>query len=609
MKRKISWIVFLSLALSGMAWADSNDPILPGPKVMGVADGLGIGSLISTAVMATPTKADGTGGDVIVWGYRKNGHSGNYNWNGHNVGFEWFQYSSLDDRPKFESVKDLKDPGHPLYGQKISRIFTTAHTIFVQTDSNENGELWGWGDTLYGTAGCVGTGYETGVDSTNAFADYGYPYVNRRMLDGTYVHGPHYQARPCPIFSMTVPTGPYGVPIHEKIKWVDGGEYNVIALTTEGKVYTWGHNYFHQTTRLVKTDPGCTPYDYLAKGVPLDITHYFVDDKTGEPETVVVIGGGYEQQYVVTQNKSTKKYTLWGWGRSFGSSLTDASLLNPTVDDYQVCGTINDFAVPAPIRMHQYDQYADKIIYVNGGYGWTGVLLNDGSVYGSGLLRQLGQGNGSTDDSVFTYNPVLIMGGNSGYPAVSQLIVRYIGGVVALKDDPQSIYTWGGYGDTTIGAYSQVYGDKPMKHQLAGNLKSLGATKEAVFYLTDDNRLYGVGYNDQGVINVCPDTNLNTSWDWYYNNWENKNSMNWFTGNTPENLSPYSGGYRIPYEDWVDVTGKPFCVGTFPAGTYYSGSSRSSVRMFTGYDDGRDGKYPTSYGAAVCYRGMCGVKP
>lgn len=541
------------------AWADPHDPVLPGPKLRGAAEGLGVGSLISSAVLATPPKSDGSGGDVVVWGYRKNGHSGNYNYNGNNVGFEHNSAADRKNFPRFETVKDLKNQSHPLYGQKVIRLFTTAHTFYVLT---EEGELWSWGDSLHGTAGCVNTGYETGVDASNRFNDYGIVYNTYYLPGGGTARGSHYQARPCPTFGTRTPTAQ----IKKKIAYIDGGEYNAIAITDDGEVYTWGSGTFYQTVASSYGVPAGN------KGVPVNITRFF------EGEQVILVGGAYEGQYAVSVDQKGK-YTLWGWGRSF---------------NYALVNTAYDTYVGKPTRLTQYDKYANRIIYVNGGYGWTAVLLDDGRVYGSGLKRHLGQGNGGAPDGQNFFEPQLIMGEGSGYPKATKLIVRYAGGVAVPEGDDKALYTWGW---TTGSAYAQVYGDRPTKRELAGKLKSVGANKEAIFYLTEDNALYGVGYGDQRVVNVCD--NLTVSWDRQRNRWVNKNSMNWYRNAS----SP--GGYRIPYENLIDVTGVDFCDGTFSSG-FYAGKSRQAVRRWTGYDDGRDGPVPQDSGALLCQNsGQC----
>jgi len=594
-------VVLSALALSGLAWADDNDPILPGPKSRGAADGLGVGSLISTAVMATPPKADGTGGDIIVWGYRMNGLEGNYNWPT-NIGIGTAGYRQVRnmigrennsaqarlDNPRFSIVKDFnKDPNHPLYGQTVVRLFTTAYTLFAMT---KEGEIWSWGDVSYGTAGCLDTGYETGTRAHPFCTDvnacsYVYSDYYQYRADGTLAAPgttPHFQARPCPAFGTITPTAQ----VKKRMAYINGGEYDAIAITVDQQVYTWGRNLFYQTTEAGGPGPGGTltvPTDLPSKGEGVNITKYFVD-KDGDPETVMLVGGAYEGQYAVTVDKHDK-YTLWGWGRSFNYSLVN---------------TCYDCYLKTPTRLTQYDDYARDIVYVNGGYAWTAVLLSDGRIYTSGLGRHLGTGHGSDCDGYPSsqFTPQLIMGGNSGRPGASQLIVRYSGGIAVPLDDDQAIYTWGWSnhpGGCILTAYGEVYGDVPTKRTLAGPLKSIGATKEAIFYITKDddpgggNRLFGVGYNHQRVIDVCGNDGVSVrTWDAAKGGWITKASVNW------HDKPGKNGGRRIPYEDWTDVVNVPYCDGVLPPYYSSSGLTRDIIRMYTNYDDGRDGPVPTT---------------
>jgi len=590
-------IVFSALALSGLAWADDNDPILPGPKVRGAADGLGVGSLISTAVMATPPKADGTGGDVIVWGYRMNGLEGNYNWPT-NIGIGTAGYRQVKnmigrenndaqarlDNPRFSVVKDFnKDPNHPLYGQKVVGLFTTAYTLYAMTDS---GEIWSWGDVSFGTSGCLNTGYETGTRTPNTpfctdvnACAYYYSDYNQYRADGSLAMAgttPHFQARPCPAFGTITPTAQ----VKKNVAYINGGEYNAIAFTTDQQVYTWGSNYLYQTT-IAGGDGHAVALP--SKGEGVNITSYFVD-KDGDPERVTQVGGAYEGQYAVSVDKNGK-YTLWGWGRSYRGSLVN---------------TCVDCSLKTPTRLTQYDAYAKDIVYVNGGYGWTAVLLTDGRIYTSGMGRHLGTGHGSDCDSWASqqFTPQLIMGGSSGLPGASQLIVRYAGGIAVPLDDNQAVYTWGwsnNPGGCILTAYGEVYGNVPTKRTLAGPLKSIGATKEAIYYITTDDdpnggdRLFGIGYNDQRTIDICGLGGVPVrTWDAARGGWIIKNSVNWH--DKPGSV----GGRRIPYEDWTDVVNVPYCDGV-PTG-YYSGSglTRDIIRQYTNYDDGRDGPVPTT---------------
>lgn len=548
-RRFLQWVALPAVLLMYCltVWADANDPILPGPNSRGAAEGLGVGSLIDTVVMGLPEK-DGEPGKIVVWGYRYNGHSGNYNWNGNRRGYEHGTYpSNFKLGRQMGSVRDFNDPNHPLSSQKVMRLFTTAHTILALT---EEGELWGWGDSLHGTAGCIDTGYETPSFGANTY---------RVVRNGAIVSktAAHYQARPCPAFSRNHPNPE----LRKKVIFVDGGEYNVIAITDDGNVYTWGSAYAYQTVRsgtYTVAGGGKVIVPTGDKGEPLNITGFFVD-KDGEPETVHLVGGAYEGQYAVSMDKNGK-YSVWGWGRSSYGSLVSSN---------------QDIAQPT--RLSQYNAYAKDIDYINGGFGWTGARLTDGRVLVSGRGRYMGQG-ASLGDNTNNYTPIQLFNGG-----ISKLIVRYLGGV-AYAPEENALYHWGGAAGS---AYAQIYGRSPVKRKPVNGIKSIGATKEAIFYLDGKNELYGFGYSNQRVMNLCGIYTI--SYDRNRGRYVHKNNMNW-------NRYPSGGGegtgYRIPYEYAID-TEEDLCDGRLSSGPF-SGQYKNNVMEWVPYFYGTDAPIPSS---------------
>lgn len=545
-RRFLQWVALPAVLLMYCltVWADANDPILPGPKLRGTAEGLGIGSLITTGVMATPKKDDGSGGDIVVWGYRYSGQHGNYDYNGNVMGVAAELNTQI---PRFETVGAFsKDPNHPLYSQTVVRLYTTAYTLSALTDE---GELWSWGNGDYGTAGCeTSTKYR----------------ASRR---GTY------QGSPCPTFGLKTSEAE----IKKKVVFSSGGEYSMIAITDDGEVYTWGSGAYGQTTGTSAAN----------KRIPTNITHYF------EGEQVVLVGGSYEAQFAVTVD-STDKYSLWGWGDNENCELGEST----------GGGSGRHTYVYYPKRITEFDPYAKDIIYVNGGDAWMAALLSDGRVYTMGRKHYSGVGN-SAATGVCT--PQLIMGPGTSYPAVTRLQVRYVGAIAYSPDDPKAVYTWGW---TNGSAFDQIYGLVPTRHEAAEgkNVKSIGTTKETVFYLTEDNALYGVGYTSFYKINLCGD--YVRSWDptlGASGGYSSNQSMEWYTKS--KNGAPIPGGRRIPYEDlidvvdtksttrtypsWVSKANTPYCSGTISGGPY-NGQNRSAVafRNWTPYDDGRDNLGP-----------------
>lgn len=295
---------------------------------------------------------------------------------------------------------------------------------------------------------------------------------------------------------------------------------------------------------------------------------------------MTIVGGGYESQYAVSvDNKG--KHSLWGWGRNFGMEIGQQPGSRGT------CYT-------RPHRMTQYDAIADKIVYVNGGYGMVAVLLDDGRVFGSGWANHLGLTNKETGafrrgEHVGDPNPRQIMGAGTSYPNVKRLIVRYLGAIAVPEDEADAIYTWGRWWE---GSYRQVYGRSPTRRQLNGNLKELGTIKEAIFYTNEQNELYGVGYNEQATTNICERYVI--TWDRSRARYYVNESVMWYNRN-PDTGEIFHGGRRVPYEMAVDEL-----IGNYCDNRQGSGVNKNldglRVREWTPFEDDRMGRRPGYFG-------------
>jgi hypothetical protein len=544
------------------AHADPQDPKLPPPNYgASPIKSLGVGSLIDSVAMIV-VDPETNQNKVVVWGYRTTGHSGNYNWNGQNMGWEHGGYPrDFKLGRQMGSVRDFNDPNHPLGGQTPVKLFATAHTILALT---EEGELWGWGDSLHGTAGCMGTDWDTPKFGT--FTQYNSDFQLQAR--------PHFQARPCPAFSASHNKAKFR---NIKISEVATGEYNVVALSGDGRIFTWGNDIFGQTVTHSSVPTG-------NKGEPVEITHFFTD-KDGDPETVITVGGAYEGQYALTHDKNGD-YSVWAWGRSWQYSLGNRA---------------TDYYIYVPTRLPQYAPFAPYIKKIAGGYGTTFVLLNDGTIWGSGDLSKLGQG--ATNYRKPQYEPVQVLGpksivrgnGTKYDSFFTKLEARYIGGIAVAEGDPNNqgkgadpnaLYHWGNYLGSDRGAYEQIYGAGPVRREAHTRIRDFGGQKEAIYYMTEDAKLFGMGYSNQRVINIC---GVNTiSWDNSRTKHQRKNSMNWLK---KRNGQIIPGGYRIPYENAIDTV-EDLCAGSFTSGIY-SGKTKADVYEWTGYPETEaDGPLP-----------------
>ena len=263
---------------------------------------------------------------------------------------------------------------------------------------DDKGDVWGWGQNGYKEAGA-------GVCNV--------AYVNT----------------PCRILK------------YQNIIQIGAGEYNSMALSKSGEVYTWGHNDLAQVG---------TGNKYPIIGLHKIPQEYFNN------QPVVLIGAAYEGGYAVNASGQ-----VFGWG-----------------DD-----ELNSFGYPEstqrvrPIELNiQVD--GSRIDYICGGNGFTQYLLDNGDVYGLGDKRQLGIGARSGTTTV----PVKIMSN------VKTLYCRYISSIAITFDN--DIYTWGTEG-------YDMGGSSPIKRNHHKNIIKVDGGKHHIIYWTDTGDVYGVGYGNE----------------------------------------------------------------------------------------------------------------
>lgn len=227
-----------------------------------------------------------------------------------------------------------------------------------------------------------------------------------------------------------------------------------IALDKEGKVWTWGDNRYGQLGIGVKGSKSGSP----------NLVN--IND-----ETVRLIGATDTGAFAVT-----KEGHVWAWGNNGSSALGIESSKS---------GSKN--IVPTPTHVINLDEYADRIVYIGGGKGWSEALLNDGQVIGWGLQSALGQNK--IKDKTSSAEPIVIMSG------VKQLFTRFNGS--AALTDQNEIYTWGGRSSKSL---QMIYGAVPTKRETVNKVVNIGGGKAHLFYETADGKIYGVGYNNYRKI-------------------------------------------------------------------------------------------------------------
>lgn len=216
------------LCLSGLILCPplyAGDSILPGDNEPNSAGNfMPTGSSLDTGLSIH-------NGEVWVWGFRGSGQQGN--------GTMVVNQRSAPAKVKIFSEQNIK----------IVALTAGAYHMIAL---DENGDVWGWGQSGYGETGC-GTGYVT---------------------------------TPCKVLNG------------KKITIIGAGEYFSAAMGEDGKVYTWGHGIYGQRGDGLRTS-------YL-KNAKQPGTVHEVDLKG---EKARLLGVAYETAYVVTHSGK-----VMGWG-------------------------------------------------------------------------------------------------------------------------------------------------------------------------------------------------------------------------------------------------------------------------------------------------------
>jgi alpha-tubulin suppressor-like RCC1 family protein len=247
---------------------------------------------------------------------------------------------------------------------------------------------------------------------------------------------------------------------------IAAGEYFSVALDKDGNVWTWGHNLYGQLgDGTIKN--GNTPKKVNLNG-----------------EKARLIGGAYEGAFAVTHQGH-----VWSWGDNEGSGL------GFTGTPYGI-----QQIVKTPTRAPLLEPYANQMVYIGGGNGWGEALLKNSEVIGWGTRAALGVGAQTTAESSAT--PITIM------DKVVNLIARYVGSFALSTEG--NLYTWG---QTSGSAFPMIYGHYTTLHWMATKPVAIGAGKEHLYYLTEHNELYGMGYNDLYKLDTHKCCAPNVEWN------------------------------------------------------------------------------------------------
>lgn len=417
---------FLPLTKSG--FKDFEEVAYVSPKYNQTSHNLGIKMTHQTSLDMTGVGMDEDGG-IWVWGWRRTGQQGN---------------GTVSVGDNVAPTRVQIPPGQP--NNQVKNIkYAGGYASILTLD--ENGDVWGWGQDLYGELGSA-------------------------VCNGSRVT---YNPTPCKAFSGVAD--------------ITMGEYATLMLRKDGTLWYMGE------CRYAQCGNGSNPI-YVLRPTEVSLTSRNKNDGQIEKETVVLIGSAYEGSLAVTKNKNGV-YSVWGWGDNEGCGLGTAqshagggSLIpmetakNGTQSQCHYFWQDYNGRTKTPYKIPRLEKYAKDIVYIAGGNGWSEALLKDGTVIGWGTHAHLGQGWTYGDapyepaTNLDVDEPIVIM------KNVRELQARYIGSAALTNDN--KLYTWGG-----IELY-QVYG-RYVTHR-ADNVKSMSTGKEFMFYTDMNDESYGVGY-------------------------------------------------------------------------------------------------------------------
>ncbi|XMB72031.1 leucine-rich repeat protein [Mycoplasmatota bacterium WC30] len=257
----------------------------------------------------------------------------------------------------------------------------------------------------------------------------------------------------------------------EYITSISLGFHHSSALTSEGRLFMWGKNYYGQL------GDGTTTY----RSIPTEITSQF---NLNESETIINVSLSYNYSLAITSEGR-----VFTWGYNCFGVLGD--------------GTIIDRHTPVEITSQFNLSESETITYVSLGYGFASAITSAERIFTWGWNSEGQLGDGTTSTS---YNPLEITSQfnlNEGETIIS----------MSLADEHSSaltsegrIFTWGdnGYGQlgdgTTINKLvpTEITSEFTLNESETIIDISLGDSHSSA--LTSEGRMYTWGNNNDGQL-------------------------------------------------------------------------------------------------------------
>ena len=252
----------------------------------------------------------------------------------------------------------------------------------------------------------------------------------------------------------------------KKIISISAGGYHTVALDEEGKVYTWGDNYYGQLGDEMT---------YRSK-VPICISNK--ENELKGKKIISISAGGY---HTVAIDEEGKVYT---WGNNEVGQLGD--------------GTTTNSVLPICISDKENELKGKKIISISAGGGHTVAIDEEGKVYTWGFNYYGQLGDGTTTNSVL---PICISNKENELKGKKIISISAGGGHTVAIDEEGKVYTWGfnyygqlGDGTTTNSVLPICISNK--ENELKGKkIISISAGGASTIIIDEDGYMNIYGYN------------------------------------------------------------------------------------------------------------------
>ncbi|MDR0591100.1 MAG: IPT/TIG domain-containing protein [Candidatus Nomurabacteria bacterium] len=360
------------------------------------------------------------------------------------------------------------------------------HTLALTTD----GKVYAWGRNNYGQ---LGDGTTTNhskpvpVDMTGALAGkkvtqiaggeafslalttdgkvYAWGYNNRGQMG---IGSTTNQPRPVAVNMVS------GVLANKTVTQIAAGREFALVLTSDGKVFSWGRNYYGQAGNGSNGGNNTSPVATDMSG-----SSSCLNGKTVKQIAV----GGWHSLALTTDG------VLCSWGYNNDGQLGD--------------GTTSNRSRPVAVNVTT-SALADKTIAkISGGSYHTMVLDNSGAVYGFGYNNrgQLGDGTTTNRSTAVAVSTAGVLDGKT----ITDISAGGIDGTSLALGSDGKVYAWGynNYGQLGIGSTSTQ--TTPVAVSMAGVLSGKTVTQIEMGYyhaavLTNDGQVYSWGRRNYGQL-------------------------------------------------------------------------------------------------------------